>query len=246
MDDGVAGGDLTSSHFSIGGSPSTGNSFRNDYAGMDLESAAKSDFDISYNTASGSQAGMWVIPYHPFHPFLPSHPSQYFIHDNHFVGTGQGWDGMFFQDGPAKPWIQAAVWNNTIELRNTLMEGIGAYNATGTAIWNNRVVGSNGADAIGLWSSSQDTVIGNNVKGFTVDPTGYAQIYLDPNTTHDFVACSKPHDTVLNQGSNNGVVGCQQLGPAVTVPGYSANGSYNMAPGWGTVDAAKFVPELAH
>jgi len=32
----------------------------------------------------------------------------------------------------------------------------------------------------------------------------------------------------------------------VTVPGYSAHGSYNMATGWGTVDAAKFVPELAH
>jgi len=31
----------------------------------------------------------------------------------------------------------------------------------------------------------------------------------------------------------------------VTVPGFSANGSYNDATGWGTVDAALFVPALA-
>jgi hypothetical protein len=214
MDDGVAGGDLTSSQFTIGGSPYTGNSFQNDYTGMDLESAANSDFDISYNTSSGIDAAMWVVPYHPsFHPFLPSRPSQYSIHDNHFVGTGSGGDGMYFFDGPGKPWIQAAAWNNTIELQNTQMEGIGAYNTTGTAIWNNTVTGSNGADAIGLWNSNQDRVIGNNVNGFTVGPAGYAQIYLDPETTGDLVLCSSPSNTVLNQGKKNVVIGCQD--PAV-------------------------------
>ena len=28
----------------------------------------------------------------------------------------------------------------------------------------------------------------------------------------------------------------------MTVPGFQANGSYNDATGWGTVDAASFVP----
>jgi subtilase family serine protease len=32
----------------------------------------------------------------------------------------------------------------------------------------------------------------------------------------------------------------------VTVPGFSADGSYNLATGWGTLDAALFVPALAH
>ena len=32
----------------------------------------------------------------------------------------------------------------------------------------------------------------------------------------------------------------------MTVPGFDANGSYNNATGWGTVDAALFVPALAH
>jgi len=211
MDDGVAGGDLTSSQFTIGGSPSTGNSFQNDDTGMDLESAANSDFEVSYNTSSGIDAAMWVVPYQSF---LPSEPSQYSIHDNHFVGTGSGDDGMFFVDGPGKPWIQAAVWNNTIDLQSTQMEGIGAYNTTGTAIWNDTVTGSDGADAIGLWNSSQDRVMGNNVNGFTVGPAGFAQIYLDPETTDDLVLCSSRSNTVLDQGTNNVVIGCQH--PAVT------------------------------
>jgi hypothetical protein len=214
MDDGVAGGDLTSTQFTVGGSPYSGNSFQNDYTGMDLESAANSDFTVSYNTSSGIYAGMWVIPYHPFHPFLPSKPSRYSVYDNQFVGTGYYGDGMFFEDGPGKPWIEAAAWNNTIDLQNGLMEGIGAYNTEGTAIWNNTITGSNGADAIGLWNSSHDSVIGNNVNGFTVDPSGYAQIYLDPETTNDVVLCSSGSNTVLNQGTGNVVIGCQD--PAVT------------------------------
>jgi subtilase family serine protease len=35
-------------------------------------------------------------------------------------------------------------------------------------------------------------------------------------------------------------------GTLVTVPGFSANGYYNDATGWGTVNAALFVPALAH
>jgi len=216
MDDGVAGGQLTSSHFIIGDSLSTGNSFQNDYTGMDLESAEKSDFEISYNSSSGIDAAMWVVPYHPGlpHALLPSQPSQYFVHDNNFVGTGTFGDGFYFFDGPAKPWIQAAAWNNRIELQNVLMEGIGAYNTVGTAIWNNSITGSDGNDGIGLWNSSYDTVIGNNVSDFTVDPTGLAQIFLDPYTTYDFVLCSNSSNTVLNQGTDNIIIGCRQLDPA--------------------------------
>jgi subtilase family serine protease len=38
---------------------------------------------------------------------------------------------------------------------------------------------------------------------------------------------------------------CASSSDLVTVPGFSANGSYNDATGWGTVDAALFVPALA-
>ena len=38
---------------------------------------------------------------------------------------------------------------------------------------------------------------------------------------------------------------CQSSSDLVTVPGFNANGYYNDATGWGTVDAARFVPALA-
>jgi subtilase family serine protease len=38
---------------------------------------------------------------------------------------------------------------------------------------------------------------------------------------------------------------CASGADLVTVPGFNANGSYNDATGWGTVNAAKFVPTLA-
>jgi subtilase family serine protease len=38
---------------------------------------------------------------------------------------------------------------------------------------------------------------------------------------------------------------CPSSSDLVTVPGFHANGSYNDATGWGTVDAAWFVPALA-
>ena len=38
---------------------------------------------------------------------------------------------------------------------------------------------------------------------------------------------------------------CPSSSDLVTVPGFNANGSYNDATGWGTVDAAWFVPALA-
>jgi hypothetical protein len=208
--DGVSqDGFLQSSHITIGGSPSTGNTFENVFVGMDIEASESSVFEISHNRSSGIYAGMWVTPWQSV--FVPASPSRYFIHDNRFTGTGQYAEGFYFLDDAANPWIQAAAWNNTVELQDTLSEGIGVYNTKGTVIWNNSVTGADGFDAIGLYSSALDTVINNNVSGFTVDGTlGNAQIYLDPSTTRDLVVCAEHSDTVLNQGTNNIVFGCQQ------------------------------------
>jgi len=216
MGDGVSqDGCVRSTRVTIGGSPSTGNTFENHNTGIDLESAEHSAFDVSYNESSGMYAGMSVVPWNPV--FVPSSPSRYLIHDNKFIGTAQYGDGMYLLDDPTNPWIQAAVWNNTIELQNTLMEGIGVYNTKGTAVWNNNVTSSDGYDGIGLWSTSLDTVINNNVSGFTVDRTyGLAQIYLDPSTTYDLIVCAERSDTVLNQGTNNIIIGCQQSAEAAT------------------------------
>ena len=201
-------GFVKSSRVTIGGSPSAGNQLANGWGGIDIETSENSAIEVSYNQSSGMYAGFWVVPWQP--EFVPTSPSQYFIHDNNFIGTAQSGDGMYLYD-ETPPFIQAAVWNNTIELQNTLMEGIGVYYTKGTAVWNNSVVGSDGTDGIGLWSTALDAVANNNVSGFTVDSTsGLAQIYLDPSTTYDLVVCTERSNTVLNQGTNNAIIGCQQ------------------------------------
>jgi len=48
--------------------------------------------------------------------------------------------------------------------------------------------------------------------------------------------------TAADVGKNSS---CASSSDLVTVPGFHANGSYNDATGWGTVDAAAFVPALA-
>ena len=202
-----------SSRVTIGGSPTTGNHIEGGCGGLDMEASENSVVEISYNESSGSCAGMWVVP--AYLPFVPTSPSQYFIHDNKFTGTGQYADGFYLYDNVTQPWIQAAAWNNTAEVQDALSEGIGVYNTKGTALWNNTVTGSDGTDGIGLWSTTLDAVANNNVKGFTVDSTsGLAQIYLDPSTTNDLVVCAERSDTVLNQGTNNAILGCQQSAPS--------------------------------
>lgn len=211
MGDGVSqDGCVRSSQVSIGGSPATGNSFEDHYVAIDMESAENSNFEILYNVASGIGYSMWVVPWIES-VFLPSKPSRYLIHDNTFFTTDPYATGiLLYNDTPDHPWIDAVIWNNSIQLQNTLSDGIDAVNTKGTTILNNSVTGS-GFDAIGLWGSRSSTVIRNSVSDYTPDISlGLAQIYLDPATTRDLVVCSTPSDSVLNQGSDNVVVGCQQ------------------------------------
>ena len=170
---------------------------------------------------------MWVIPWISS-VFIPSSPSRYLIHDNKFVGTGQNAEGFYFMNEPNHPWIHVAAWNNVVEVQNTLpcplgltptgCEGIGAYNTSATAIRDNSITGTDGFDAVGLHNSTLSTVIHNNVSGFTIDSSvGLAQIYLDPSTSQDLVVCAESSDTVLNQGTNNTVIGCQPVAASGSV-----------------------------
>lgn len=221
MFDGVSqDGCVRSSHVVIGGSPSTGNSFENLSVGMDLESAENSDFEISYNVSSGIGNSMWVIPWDES-IFQPSKPSRYLIHDNKFFTTGTSSivgdvaGILLYNDTPNNPWIDAVIWNNNIQLQDNPADGIDAVYTKGSMILNNTVTGS-GWDAIGLYGSTSGALMLNNVSGFAPDPStgSTAEIYLDPGTSRDLVVCAGSTDTVLNQGTNNVVIGCQQLAPA--------------------------------
>jgi subtilase family serine protease len=65
-------------------------------------------------------------------------------------------------------------------------------------------------------------------------PSGIVPISQGRNT---YTYCP-PADTESNDS-------CASKSDLVVVPGFSANGSYNDATGWGTVNAAEFVPALA-
>ena len=206
----------------IGGSSSAGNVFEDVYVGLDMEASESSVFDISYNQSSGLSYGMWVIPWQPV--FAPATPSHYVIHDNKFTTTAPYAEGIFLQDNPVKPWIHATIYNNTIgPIQNSLLDGIGAYSTQNATIWNNTISGT-AVDAIGLCASgaltgctgtlqgtSFSTVVRNEVGDLTLDPTyGLAKIYLVPTSMLNVVACSSRDDTVIDKGTMNEVIGCEE------------------------------------
>jgi subtilase family serine protease len=88
-----------------------------------------------------------------------------------------------------------------------------------------------------------DQVAGHSL-GY-IDPALYAM--AQSRTPDGIVPISQGNNTytycIAADVESNG--SCPSSSDLVTVPGFSANGSYNDATGWGTVDAASFVPALA-
>jgi hypothetical protein len=205
MDDGVAAdGFLDSVTGFIGGSPSSGNRFVDVNAGIGLQPAQSSVFDISYNTSSAINYDYWMGPWQP--AFVPSSPSQYRIHDNAFSAAG-----MFLQDDATHRWIAATISNNTVTVQAPHAEGIAVHDSTGTKISANAITGKLGRDAIGLYGVTNGSVTDNTVSGFTLDPgSGKAQIYLDSAAVKNTIVCYGPSDTVLDQGAGNAVTGCHR------------------------------------
>jgi hypothetical protein len=219
-------GFLKDSHIVFGGQPSGANVFEDMPVPLWLCNIQNSLVEVSHNVGRGMSAGLWVTPWLP-PVFAPTKTSMFLIHDNEFQTSGPYATGIYLQDDPSAPALSALVSNNTIDLEGGLSDGIDASEANGTTILRNTVTGS-GFDAIGLWNASFGKVIGNDVGGFT--PEGGAQIYLDSGTNHDLVVRAECSDSVLDQGTNNMVISCQQsqagpkaaimnVPPAVSVPG---------------------------
>jgi hypothetical protein len=103
----------------------------------------------------------------------------------------------------------SARWHNTITVQAPFGEGIDANYVTGAETKGNTITGTGGYDAISLWGSTRSTLIANDVRGFTPDPTvGFAQIYLDPFAADNHVVCAGPGVTVLDEGTGNTATGC--------------------------------------
>jgi subtilase family serine protease len=85
---------------------------------------------------------------------------------------------------------------------------------------------------------------------------GHSLGYLNP-ALYAMASSGRPDGIVpISQGTNTYTFcqaadvqsddSCASSSDLVTVPGFNANGYYNNATGWGTVNAASFVPDLAH
>jgi len=233
----VVTGQVKSSQVTIGGSPWAGNRVDDiGFAGIDM-TGANSVFDISYNhvfvdnvgPASDKHRGMFVEPSNS--AGLSSNLSKFSIHDNNIVvrdACGCPMQGIMLWDASfgLPYWFTATIMHNTISLSTPAnkpskwAEGMDVNNTKGTVISGNTIAGTSPGtgDAIYLWGGNPtwlpatgNVISGNNVSGLIPDPSfGLAQIVLDPYTTKNLVVCLRRTDTVLDQGTNNTVIGCHQ------------------------------------
>ncbi len=103
--------------------------------------------------------------------------------------------------------------------------------------------------------TSEASPLFSGIVALTDQVAGHSVGYLNP-ALYAMAQSRVPDGIVpISQGSNSYTFcvaadldsndSCASSSDLVTVPGFSANGSYNDATGWGTVDAAVFVPTLA-
>ena len=196
-------------HCVVGGSPSAGNVFDDVLEGIGFANMENSVVEVSFNVAAGAYDNIGV---YPWFAQVPAKPSLFLIHDNTVKPAGPYADGVFLLDDPTNKWIYALISNNTVEAQNG-NGGISAYNTNGTTALNNKIFG-NGADGIGIWNGTYAAVLGNDVRNFTASPD-LAQIVLDGTTTHSTVVCKTSHDTAMDLGTDNKLIGCQQLDSSV-------------------------------
>ena len=206
---GVYPGIVNDGRVIVGGSTSAGNVFENVAIGMDMESLENSVVEVSHNRVSGAtMAGAWAVPW-PF-GYLPTRPSLFSLHDNTFEPAGPSAAGILLADDAAHPWIRALIFNNTIDAQDIGTNGaVSVYNTKHTTVWSNTLSGS-GGHGIGVWNGAYGTLIGNDLADFTNAPE-LAQIVLGEATTRTTVVCKTPSDTVLDQGTSNRLIGCQEV-----------------------------------
>jgi subtilase family serine protease len=104
--------------------------------------------------------------------------------------------------------------------------------------------------------TSEASPLFSGIVALTDQVAGHSLGYLDP-ALYAMAQSGGPGDGIVPifQGNNSYTFcipadvesndSCASSSDLVTVPGFYANGSYNDATGWGTVDAAVFVPALA-
>ncbi len=142
-----------------------------------------------------------------------------FLKDSGVTIGGSPLAGNVFKNVDFGPVLLSAQ-NSVEEISFNTSSGniVGAVFTTATTIIKNKLSGS-GQDGVGIYDGRRAAVLENDVTGFSPNP-GFAQIVLDgslfglPDTSDSTVICRTPNDSVLNIGTNNKIIGCQQVATA--------------------------------
>ncbi len=170
--------------------------------------------------------------------------------------------------GPVFTWGASGGGHSTVFSRPKFQDGVagvvgdsrGTPDISMSAASSGAVVYYDTTDpSVAGWSivsgTSEASPLFSGIVALADQVAGHSLGYLNP-ALYALAQSGAPNGIVpISQGGNtytfcqaaavqsNG--SCASSADLVTVPGFSANGSYNNATGWGTVDAAVFVPALA-
>lgn len=215
---------LANGSFTVGGSPNKRNTF--DHVNLAIIAFDTSDsvVEISFNDIkNATNFGVYVLQgartIRFGHP-LPS-PSEFLISHNtiHAIvfadGVGLEDYGPLFGGGKT---LEAVVSNNKIILDNTLFGGIVGIFAQDAVVSNNKITGTGGAGIYG--GVFGDTVAGWMIEGNNVENVNAtsplfpisANILLGPGTSNCTVVGGSSKTNVLDQGTNNILVGVNNMG----------------------------------
>jgi subtilase family serine protease len=170
--------------------------------------------------------------------------------------------------GPVYTWGSSGGGRSTVFPRPEFQNGVAGIvgNSRGTP---DIAMSAAVNGAVDFYDTSDPSVAGWGIVGGTSEASpefsgivaladqvaGHSLGYLDP-ALYAMAQSRRPDGIVpIGQGSNTYTFcppadtesddSCASSSDLVTVPGFNANGYYNDATGWGTVDAAAFVPALA-
>jgi subtilase family serine protease len=170
--------------------------------------------------------------------------------------------------GPVYTWGSSGGGHSTVFPRPRFQDGVAGVvgNSRGTpdismsAAVNGAVVYYDTTDpSVKGWSivggTSEASPLFSGIVALADQVAGHSLGYLNP-ALYAMAESGQPDGIVpISQGDNTYTFcraadvksdsSCASSADLVTVPGFSANGSYNNATGWGTVNAALFVPALA-
>jgi subtilase family serine protease len=169
--------------------------------------------------------------------------------------------------GPVYTWGAGGGGHSTVFARPPFQDGVPGVGATRSTPDIAMSAAVNGA--VDFYDTTDPAVAGWGIVGGTSEASplfsgivaladqvaGHSLGYLNPSLYS--LAESGPHSGIvpITKGGNTYTFceaadvqsndSCASSSDLVTVPGFHANGTYNDATGWGTVNAAAFVPALA-